>query len=87
MASRTSHWIRYVQVMKTCVVAVVLRCPRSMAGVALRVDIYDTCQPGRRGLAPVTAGAGAGAAVAAGRAALSVEAGQNADIVGAVIMS
>jgi hypothetical protein len=46
-----------------------------MAGGTLRVDIYRTGRPGRRGLATVTAGAGAGAAVAAGRTTHGVKAG------------
>ena len=55
-----------------------------MTGVTLRVDI-DRTGPGWRGLATVTSGAGAGAAVAAGRAALGVEAGRDSDIGGAVM--
>ena len=51
----------------------------------LRVDVDRAGRPGRRGLAAVTAGAGAGAAVAAGRAALGVEAGQDSDIGGAIM--
>ena len=41
-----------------------------MAGVTLRVDIERAGGPARRGLPTVTPGAGAGAAVAAGRAAV-----------------
>ena len=73
--------------MFTGIVAVVLRCPGSMAGGTLRVDIERTGCPGRRGLPTVTTGVGAGAAVEAWRAGtLIVKAGQNTDLRAAIIM-
>ena len=60
--------------------------PAGMAVSAVGININGTGQPGRRGLAAMTSGAGAGAAVATGRAALGVEVGQDVDINSAVIM-
>ena len=52
----------------------------------LRVDIDRASQPIGCGLPAVTPGAGASAAVAAGRATLSIESWQDVDIGRAVIM-
>ena len=57
-----------------------------MAFSAISANINGACQPVRRGLAAVAPGAGAGAAVATGRAALGVEVGQDTDISSTVIM-
>ena len=84
MAIQTRQSIKQMNFVFTRIVTVVLRCPEIMAGLTLRVDI-DRAGPGRRGLAAVTSGAGAGAAVAAGRAALGVKAGQDSNIGGAVM--
>ena len=84
MAIQTRQSIKQMNFVFTRIVTVVLRCPEIMAGLTLRVDI-DRAGPGRRGLAAVTSGAGAGAAVAAGRAALGVKAGQDSDIGGAIM--
>ena len=73
--------------MVTRIVTVVLRCPGSMAGGALRVDIERTGCPAGRSLTTVTTGVGACAAVEARRAAtLIVKAGQNTDLSAAIIM-
>ena len=61
-------------------------CP-FMAGSTLRIDIDRTARPGRRRLATVAAGVGAGAAVEAWRATtLVIEAGQYTDLRAAIIM-
>ena len=57
--------------MLTGIVAVVLRCPGSMAGGTLRVDIERAGCPVGCGLATVTTGVGAGAAVEARRTSCS----------------
>lgn len=72
--------------MLTRVVAIVLRCPCSMTGGTLRVDIDRASQPVGCGLPAVTPGAGASAAVAAGRATLGIKSWQDVDIGRAVIM-
>ena len=57
-----------------------------MAFSAISANINGACQPVRRGLAAVAPGAGAGAAVATGRAALGVKVGQDVDVNSAIIM-
>jgi hypothetical protein len=90
MAIRTCGFIAMLIMLTGEIVVILVRetipCrSASMAGVTLSVYIDGTGRPGRRGLAAVTACTGAGTAVAVGRAAHSVEAGQNGDIGGAVM--
>lgn len=66
-------------------VAVVLGGAALVTGRALGIDVNGAGCPGRGRLAPMTAGAGTGAAVGAGRAALGIEVGQNADIISSVM--
>lgn len=67
-------------------IAVVLGGAALMTGRTLGIDIDGAGCPGRGRLAAMTTGAGTGAAVAAGRAALGIEVGQDADVGRAVIM-
>ena len=67
-------------------VAVVLGGAALMTGRTLGIDVNGAGCPGRGRLAAMTAGAGTATAVAAGRAALGVEVGQDADIGRAVTM-
>jgi len=67
-------------------IAVVLGCAALMTGRTLGIDVNGAGCPGRRSLAAMAPGTGAGTAVAAGRAALGIEIGKDADIGSAVVM-